>query len=88
MYSVFQTLYHRLMGNIYISPLFLETSLVAQMVKHLPAMWETWFNPWVRKFSGEGNGNPPHYSCLKNPMDRGAWLGYSQSVGSQRVGQD
>ena len=20
-----------------------------------------------------GNGNPLHYSCLKNPMDRGAW---------------
>ena len=23
--------------------------------------------------SGEGNGNPPQYSCLGNPMDRGAW---------------
>ena len=22
---------------------------------------------------GEGNGNPLQYSCLKNPMDRGAW---------------
>ena len=22
---------------------------------------------------GEGNGNPPQYSCLRNPMDRGAW---------------
>ena len=22
---------------------------------------------------GEGNGNPPQYSCLGNPMDRGAW---------------
>ena len=22
---------------------------------------------------GEGNGNPLHYCCLKNPMDRGAW---------------
>ena len=22
-------------------------SLVAQMVKNLPAMWETWFDPWV-----------------------------------------
>ena len=21
---------------------------------------------------GEGNGNPPQYSCLENPMDRGA----------------
>ena len=22
---------------------------------------------------GEGNGNPLQYSCMKNPMDRGAW---------------
>ena len=22
---------------------------------------------------GEGNGNPVHYSCLENPMGRGAW---------------
>jgi len=23
--------------------------------------------------SGKGNGNPLQYSCLENPMDRGAW---------------
>ena len=23
--------------------------------------------------SGEGNGNPLQYSCLENPLDRGAW---------------
>ena len=22
---------------------------------------------------GEGNGNPLRYSCLENPVDRGAW---------------
>ena len=26
---------------------------------------------------GEGNGNPLQCSCLENPMDRGAWWGYS-----------
>ena len=31
------------------------------------------FDPWVRKIPGEGNGNPLQYSCLGNPMDRGAW---------------
>ena len=31
------------------------------------------FDPWVRKMSGEGNGNPLRYSCLGNSMDRGAW---------------
>ena len=23
--------------------------------------------------NGEGNGNPHQYSCLEDPMDRGAW---------------
>ena len=31
------------------------------------------FNPWLRRSPGEGNGNPLQYSCLGNPMDRGAW---------------
>ena len=25
------------------------------------------------RFPGERNGNPFQYSCLQNPMDRGAW---------------
>ena len=29
--------------------------------------------PALGRSSGEGNGNPLQYSCLKNPMDRGAW---------------
>ena len=27
---------------------------------------------WGRS-PGDGNGNPLQYSCLENPMDRGAW---------------
>ena len=29
--------------------------------------------PGLGRFPGEGIGNPLQYSCLKNPMDRGAW---------------
>ena len=29
--------------------------------------------PGLGRFPGEGNGNPLQYSCLGNPMDRGAW---------------
>ena len=28
---------------------------------------------WVNVTCGEGNGHPLQYSCLENPMDRGAW---------------
>ena len=29
--------------------------------------------PGLGRFPGGGNGNPFRYSCLGNPMDRGAW---------------
>ena len=29
--------------------------------------------PGSGRLLGEGNGNPLQYSCLKNPVDRGAW---------------
>ena len=29
--------------------------------------------PGLGRYPGEGNGNSHQYSCLKNPMDRGAW---------------
>ena len=49
-------------------------SLVALMVKNLPAMQETWvpFLGW-EDFPGEGKGDPLQYFCLENPVGRGAW---------------
>ena len=29
--------------------------------------------PGLGRSLGEGNGGPLQYSCLRNPMDRGAW---------------
>ena len=29
--------------------------------------------PGLGRSPGEGNGYPLQYSCLENPMDRGAW---------------
>ena len=31
------------------------------------------FIPGLERSPGEGNGTPLPYSCLENPMDRGAW---------------
>ena len=48
--------------------------LVAQRLKRLPAMRETWVRSLGWEDSpGEGNGNPLQYSCLENPMDGGTW---------------
>ena len=50
-------------------------SLVAQMVKNLPAMQETQIQSLgLGRSPREGNGYPLQYFCLENSMDRGAWL--------------
>ena len=43
-------------------------------VKNLPAnAGDLGLITWSGRSPGEGNGNPVQYSCLGNPMDRGAW---------------
>ena len=39
--------------------------------------------PGSGRFPGEGNGNPLQYSCLENPMDRGAWCPWGGRVGHE-----
>ena len=47
------------------------------MIKNLPAkagdVRDSGLIPGLGRSSGEGNGNPFQYSCLGNPVDRGAW---------------
>ena len=44
------------------------------VVKNLPAnAGDKVPIPRLGKFPGVGHGNPLQYSCLENPMDRGAW---------------
>ena len=42
--------------------------------------------PGSGRLPGEGNGNPFQYSCLRNPMDRGAWQPIEHEV--TRIGHD
>ena len=46
--------------------------------------------PWgylllPRASSGKGNGTPLQYSCLENPMDRGAWKAVVHGVAEGRT---
>ena len=38
------------------------------------------FNHWVVKTPGGGHGDPLQYSCLENPMNRGAWQAEAHRV--------
>ena len=42
--------------------------------------------PGLGRSLGEGNGNPLQYSCLENPIDRGAWQATVRGI--SRVGHN
>ena len=51
------------------------------MVKNLPAnAGDTGSIPESGRSPGGGHGNPLNYSCLKHPLDRGAWWATVQGV--------
>ena len=67
----------------------MQTSLMAQQVKNLPALQETQ-EVWVQSLGQdnplqEENGNPLQYSRLKNPVDRGAWQATVHRVAKSRA---
>ena len=66
------------------SVIFTWASLVAQLVKNLPAMWRPGFDSWVGKSHGEGKGYLLQYSGLKNFKDCIPW----SSMELQRVGYE
>ena len=63
------------------------------VVKNLPAMQERKkkkgdagsISGWGRS-PGGGNGNRLKYSCLENPMDRGAWWATVHRVTKHKTG--
>ena len=60
---------------------------VVQMVKNLPAMWETWVSSLGLGGSlGKGNDYPLQYSFMENPWTEKP--GRLQSLGPQRIGHD
>ena len=71
-FPLFARVAHRIQENTYIH-MCTKLPQVAQMVKNLSAMREI----WVRRFPGEGHGNPLQYSCLENPHGQRSLAGYS-----------
>ena len=55
----------------------LQAFQVVLVVKNLPAkageVREAGSNPGLGRSPGGGHSNPFQYSCLENPMERGAW---------------
>ena len=61
-------------------------SQVVLVVNNLPAnagdVRDMGLIPGLGRSPGEGHGTPLRYSCLENPMDRGAWWATVHRVGA------
>ena len=59
------------------------------VVKNLPAnvgnARDSGLIPELGRSPGEGSGNPLQYSCLGNPVDRGAWPDRAHGVADSRI---
>ena len=66
-----------------------QASQVALVIKNLPAnagdIRDVSSIPGLGRSPGEGHGNPLDYSCLENPMNRGAWLAMVHSVAKSQT---
>ena len=64
-------------------------SQVVLVVKTMPAtagdMRDEGSIPGWERFPGGGNGNSLRYSCLENPMNRGAWQATVHGVAKSRT---
>ena len=83
----FCCIYHLL--RVYILFIVMPSLLKKEMTIHSSIL--AWRIPRTEepgglRSPGEENGNPLQYSCLENPMDRGAWWGTVHGV--SRVGHD
>ena len=67
----------------------MRASQVALVVKNPPAnageVRDVGSIPGSGRSPGGGHGNPLQYSCLENPMDRGAWRATVPGVAKSRT---
>ena len=70
-------------------PSLLVSSQMVQRVKKTACSAEDTVDvgliPGWGRSPGEGNSNPLHYSCLRHPMDRGAWWATVHGVAKSRT---
>ena len=60
---------------------------MALVVKNLPVnageIRDVGSIPGLGRSPGGGHGNPLQYSCLENPMDRGAWQATTHGINKE-----
>ena len=70
----------RIIENYIIKTGFLDGSVGEESACNAEDTGDMGSVPGSRRVQGGENSNPLQYSCLKNPMDRGAWQATVQRV--------
>ena len=60
-------------------------SLVKNLPGNVEVTGDTGLIPGLEGSPGGGHGNPLQYSCLENPMDRGAWCAIVHRVAKTQM---
>ena len=88
-YILYMCEYIHIYHTEYVKCIISISALLAQMVQNLPAVWETWV--WSLGWEDpveEGVTTPDAlYSCLENPMDRGAWRATVRGIAKSQTWQ-
>ena len=75
---------------LFVQQIFIECFPGGSGVKNPPANTEdiedSGLIPGLGRCPGVGNGNPLQYSCLENPIDRGAWQAAVLEVAKSQTG--
>ena len=72
---------------IYVAYQGQQASQAILVVKNPPANAGDIRDPGLRRSSGGRHSNPLQYSCLENPMDRGAWQAMIHRVTKSQTGK-
>ena len=71
--------------HLLLTSLLAATSHIAKLVDSACSAGDLGSIHGSGRSPGEGNGNPLQYSCLEDPMDRGAWQATAHGVAKSRT---
>ena len=81
----FTILLHSVECSVVVKHAKFQASLMAQRLRNRLQARDLGLIPGLGRSPGGEHGNPLQYSCLENPMDRGAWLATVHGVAKSQT---
>ena len=81
----FTILLHSVECSVVVKHAKFQASFMAQRLRNRLQARDLGLIPGLGRSPGGEHGNPLQYSCLENPMDRGAWLATVHGVAKSQT---